>query len=36
MEKNTIWKKYKRKYSNINKKMLKELKVDFFWTDEIQ
>ena len=33
--KNNLWKKCKWKYSNSNnKKMSKELKIDFFWTDD--
>ena len=35
MEKAIIFKKYKRKDSNSNnKEMSRELKIDFFWTDD--
>ena len=35
MEKTIICKKYKRKDSNSNnKEMSRELKIDFFWTDD--
>ena len=35
MEYTTIWKKYKRKYSYTNnKKMMRESKIHFFWTDD--
>ena len=35
IEKTTIWKKYKIKYSNTNnKKMSRESKFHFFWTDD--
>ena len=34
MEKATIWEKYKRKFSNGNKKTSKEPKINFFKTDD--